>query len=117
MFSFILHYLINTITESVIPPRSLGRSNSFISEYYRIFVGGVPVNTSVIDNLSGCVRGLKIGNKVFSLQQEAHLRPGIFNISCFTESLMLCVKSEKNSTLFSRPFVGFTHLHSSIETD
>jgi hypothetical protein len=47
-----------------------------MNEYYRLFVGGTPVNRSVVEQLSGCVRGLKIGNKVYSLQQEAHHNPG-----------------------------------------
>ena len=64
------------IIENVKPPRSEGTSNTYMNEYYRLFVGGTPVNRSVVEQLSGCVRGLKIGNKVYSLQQEAHHNPG-----------------------------------------
>ena len=64
------------IIENVKPPRSEGTSNTYLNEYYRLFVGGIPVNRSVVEQLSGCVRGLKIGNKVYSLQQEAHHNPG-----------------------------------------
>ncbi|XP_071177619.1 axotactin-like isoform X4 [Mytilus edulis] len=61
--------------ETIKPPRSPGLTNTFMSEYYRLFVGGTLENTSDIDQLSGCIRGLKIGDKVFSLQQEAHQNP------------------------------------------
>ena len=64
------------IIENVKPPRSEGTSNTYMNEYYRVFVGGTPVNRSVVEQLSGCVRGLKIGNKVYSLQQEALHNPG-----------------------------------------
>ncbi|VDI54244.1 Hypothetical predicted protein [Mytilus galloprovincialis] len=63
--------------ETIKPPRSPGLTNTFMSEYYRLFVGGTLENTSDIDQLSGCIRGLKIGDKVFSLQQEAHQNPAV----------------------------------------
>lgn len=63
--------------ETVRPPRSPGVNNTYMSEYYRLFVGGTLENTSDINQLSGCIRGLKIGDKVFSLQQEAHRNPAV----------------------------------------
>ncbi|XP_052058141.1 axotactin-like isoform X6 [Mytilus californianus] len=63
--------------ETVRPPRSPGVTNTYMSEYYRLFVGGTLENTSDINQLSGCIRGLKIGDKVFSLQQEAHHNPAV----------------------------------------
>ncbi|XP_063434354.1 axotactin-like isoform X5 [Mytilus trossulus] len=63
--------------ETIKPPRSQGLTNTFMSEYYRLFVGGTLEDTSDIDQLSGCIRGLKIGDKVFSLQQEAHQNPAV----------------------------------------
>ena len=65
------------IVETIKPPRSPGLTNTFMSEYYRLFVGGTLENTSDIDQLSGCIRGLKIGDKVFALQQEAYQNPGL----------------------------------------
>ena len=36
-----------------------------------VYVGGVPANMSSFPSLHGCIRGLKIGEKIFKLQEAA----------------------------------------------
>lgn len=36
-----------------------------------VYVGGVPVNMSIYPTIEGCIRGLKIGDTVFNLQEAA----------------------------------------------
>ncbi|KAL4235944.1 hypothetical protein ACF0H5_004332 [Mactra antiquata] len=42
-----------------------------------VYVGGVPGNMSTYPTLHGCIRGLKIGGKVFKLQETAGQTPNV----------------------------------------
>ncbi|KAH3733319.1 hypothetical protein DPMN_039745, partial [Dreissena polymorpha] len=47
-----------------------------------VYVGGVPFNMSSYQTLYGCIRGLKIGDTVFHLQEEAQKTNGAVTAMC-----------------------------------
>ena len=53
--------------ENVIPKRPRKQKDRNV----HVYVGGVPANMSSFPSLHGCTRGLKIGEKIFKLQEAA----------------------------------------------
>ncbi|XP_060074031.1 axotactin-like isoform X2 [Ylistrum balloti] len=60
------------IRETVFPIR-----NAESPPFVRMFVGGSSSQRTSIPTLNGCMRGLKIGNRVISLQEEARHTAGV----------------------------------------
>ncbi|XP_021379816.1 contactin-associated protein-like 2 isoform X2 [Mizuhopecten yessoensis] len=60
------------LRESVFPLREAGSS-----PFVRLFVGGTSSLRTSIPTINGCMRGLKIGSRVISLQELARHTPGV----------------------------------------
>lgn len=57
-----------SIIETVIPPRKATPSPT---EFLKLYIGGINPNFTTIPNFDGCMRGLKIGTRVFELRKTA----------------------------------------------
>ena len=66
-----------------------------------VYVGGVPASMSSYTSLYGCIRGLKIGKKVFQLQKAARNNDGksMDSVGIIVQYMMFNISEKKFSQL------------------
>ena len=62
-------------TETVIPLRP----QEMTSDFVKMYIGGAPNTMTGLQRVNGCIRGIKIGERVLKLQEEAQQTPGQLN--------------------------------------